>query len=261
MSVSQALENSARNFSDKYACQFDFATFESRVEEFTFLRPNGGWIDVYKMVFERLYKLSLEKVAAGVMDNLDGEAMLDDFEYTLIRPYVNECDEDIKHKPYVGMDRMARLAFLDRLTREAPSNLVDLYIEKYKSGEITIGNMRNQVRLAFAFEKIDRAQFIEIAGYIQALEKANEGRSLMWRTLHPFRNNAEKRDAAFMKRALVDKAEDGEAFYNDAAAAACETFDGHTRVNANLAQSIIRAKEEMRRNQRMNDAIRESLRT
>ena len=62
MSVSKALENSARNFSDKYACQFDFATFESRVEELTFLRPNGGWIDVYKMMFENVYKNSLERL-------------------------------------------------------------------------------------------------------------------------------------------------------------------------------------------------------
>jgi hypothetical protein len=51
MSVSRALEKSAKAFNTKYAYNFDFATFELRIEEFTFLRPNGGWIDVYKTMF------------------------------------------------------------------------------------------------------------------------------------------------------------------------------------------------------------------
>ena len=86
MSVSQALENSAMAFNTKYACNFNFATFEARVEEFTFLRPNGGWVDVYKTTLDRMYKKSLDGAAMGAVDNLNGEAMLDDFEYTLIRP-------------------------------------------------------------------------------------------------------------------------------------------------------------------------------
>ena len=99
MSVNQALEKSAKAFNAKYACDFDFKIFESRVEEFIFLRPNGGWIDVYKAVFDRMYKNTLEKAAVGAVHDLDGEAMLDDFEYTLIRPYANENESAILSIP------------------------------------------------------------------------------------------------------------------------------------------------------------------
>ena len=254
MAVSRALEKSARDFNMKYECDFDFATFEARVEEFTFLRPNNGWVEVYKLMFDRVYKETLEKAAVGAVKNLDGEAMLDDFEYTLIRPFVNESEIEIKHKHYVGMDRLSRLEYLDRLTKESPKNSVELYAEKYKRGELTLRQMRSA-----AHESTDREQYVELAGYVQALEDVNKNRSVMWRALHPFKNSAEKRDAAFMKQMIVDGA-GGDALYGEIAAEAYETFDGHLRANENLAARTVHAKEEMNRLQKMSDVMRESLR-
>ena len=256
MAVSKALENSATAFNVKYACNFDFATFESRVEEFTFLRPNSGWIDVYKMTLDRMYTQALESATKEGGMNLNGEAMLDDFEYTLIRPYVKECKPDIKHKPYVGMDRLVRLEYLDQLTKDTPSNPVDLYTEKYKNGELSIKHMRS----ALGAEATHRSQYVEIAGYVQALENVNKSRSLIWRAFHPFKNSTEKREAALMKRTLVEGRRDGEAFYNEIAEAAYKPFDGHQRASETLAQHMLHAKEELNREQKMNDIIRESLR-
>ena len=255
MSVSEALENSARAFNMKYSCKFDFATFESRVEEFTFLRPNNGWRDVYKLVFERMYKNALESAAMGKNDNLDGEAMLDDFEYTLIRPYVNESEEEIKHRPYAGMDRIARLEYLDGLTKEAPRNPVELYTEKYKNGELTLKQMKS----ARDVNGTEREYYVALAGYAEAIETVNQNRSFVWRAFHPFKNSAEKRDSALMKEMLVDDTKGGEAFYKRIVEAAYETFDGHKKANANLVQSMAYAKEEMNRKQKMKDAMRESL--
>lgn len=250
MSVSAELERSAKDFSLKYTCKFDFATFESKVEEFTFLRPNGGWIDVYKMTFGRMYKQALEGAVKSSDTDLNSEEMLDDFEYTLIRPYVNEGEREIKHKPYVGMDRLSRLEFLDQLTRQAPSNFVELYAEKYKSGALSIRQMRS----ALTAGEVEQARRVEMVGYVHALEAVNQGRSPLWRALHPFKNNAEKRYATLMKEAFV-----GKAFYREATVAAHQTFDGHQRVSANLAQSMLRAKEEVSRKQKMNDVMRESI--
>ena len=254
MPVSKALESSAKAFSKKYSCNFDFTTFESRVEEFTFLRPNGGWIDVYRAVFGRIYKNTLEKVALGKVDNLDGEAMLDDFEYTLIRPYANENKADIKHKPYVGMDRLARLEYLDKLTLEAPSNPVELYTEKYKSGELSIGQMKSALGAADS----ERTYYIMIAGYVQALENANSSRRFIWRATHPFRNSAEKREAALMKKHFIDEMNGDESAYVEFARAACETFEGHKRVNESLSLNRAHAIEELNRKNRMKEAMRES---
>ena len=252
MSFSRALENSARAFNMKYACNFDFASFNTTVEEFTFLRPNSGWIDVYKMMFNRMYKRTLELVGEGAVDNLDAEAMLDDFEYTLIRPYVSETENAIRHKPYVGLDRITRLEYLGQLTKEAPKNSVELYEEKYKRGELS----RKQMRSVSLDGYTERKRCIEIVGYVQALEQANRGRSLLWRTFHPFKNSAEKRDALLMKRTFVEESQGGEAFYNEIAAAAYETFDGHRMANDRLETSMVRAKEELDRKQKMNDAMK-----
>lgn len=256
MPVSEALEKSARDFCFKYACEFDFTTFESRVEEFTFLRPVSGWVDVYKMTFEKLYKNTLEKVAFGeIDDDLDAEAMLDDFEYTLIRPYVNEGEKEIKHKPYAGMEKISRLEYLEKLTRDAPGNSVALYEEKYRNGELTIKQMKAMLELDGDMSE----NGIEIAGCIQALENVNKSRSFIWKAMHPLKNNEEKRNSSMMKKSFIEKTQGDEELYRETVAAAYEPFEGYQMVNANLKQCMIRAREEINRQQKMNDAMRESI--
>lgn len=256
MSVSVALEKSARDFCSKYNCNFDFSTFESRVEEFTFLRPVGGWVDVYKMMFARMYKQALESVANVKESNLDGETMLDDFEYTLIRPYVKESEKEIKHRPYVGMDTISRLEYLTQLTKEAPSNAVELCEEKYKNGDISIKQMMDD----FALNSANSEYYKEISVYVQALENANKSRSWVWRVVHPLKNSAEKRKSTQMKTSLTEGVQGGEELYREASAAAYKTFEGHQRLNANLEQSIKRAREDINRTQKMKDVMLKSIR-
>lgn len=255
MSVSTALEKSARDFCLKYACNFDFKTFESSVEEFTFLRPVDGWSDVYKTMFERMYMQALEPIAKVRCAELDGEAMLDDFEYTLIRPYVNEGKKEIKHNPYAGMDRVSRIEYLQQLTKRSPSNFVDLYTEKYKNGQLSIKQMRSKLENGVG----NKEYYVEIAGCVQALETVNKSRSRIWRVFHPFKNSSEKRNSEQMKSAFIEHTHSSEEAYSEIAAAAYKTFDGHQIVNANLEQNMLHAREEMSRKQKMNEAIRESL--
>ena len=254
MAISRALEISARAFSTKYACKFDFSIFDSRVEEFTFLRPNGGWIDVYKVSFGQSFKKALEAAALGVINNFNGEAMLDDFEYSIIKPYVNESERGIKHKSYVGMDRVARLEYLEKLTAQTPSNLVDLYTEKYKNGELSTKAMRS----ALSYRAGECANYTELASFIKAIENVNSGRSFVWRAFRPFKSSAEKREASFMKNLLIKNAPNGEELYEECVADAYKTFDGYQKVKASLAESMKDAKEELNRLSRMNEALRES---
>lgn len=259
MSVSAALEKSARDFCIKYYCDFDFNAFEARVEEFTFLRPAGGWVDVYKTTFDRLYKDTLEKIVTGAAEgNIDAESMLDDFEYTLIRPYVRERGDEIRHKPYVGMDdRVARLEYLDRLTKDTPSDPVALFTEKYKNGALTLAHMLKRVE---SVEKSGEIKdFIEIAGYAQALENVNNSRSAVWRAVHPIKNSAEQRETQHMKKILSDSALGGEERYREFASEAQKPVDGYERMRACLEQSMARAREDTAMKQKMNMAVRESL--
>jgi hypothetical protein len=255
MAVSAALEQSARAFCSKYSCNFNFRAFEANVEEFTFLRPIGGWIDVYKRVFEKMYMQALEPALKLRDASFDGETMLDDFEFTLIRPYVKESDREIVHKPYVGMDRVSRIEYLQQLTKRAPSNFVDLYAEKYKSGKLSIEQMYSSLERG----SDSRECYVEIAGCVEALENVNKSRSLVWRAFHPFKNLTEKRSSAQMKRALIERTQSSEAVYLEIAASAYDIFDGHKNASENLEHNMLRAIEEMSRTQKMNDAMRESL--
>jgi hypothetical protein len=211
----------------------------------------SGWIDLYKATFERLYRHALEGVALGAADDgPNAEAMLDDFEYTLMRPYVNQEGKEIKHRPYGGMDRISRLEYLERLTREAPANSVELYAEKYRKGDLPLSRMR-----AEASDEPAR-----LAGYAEALERVHRSRSTAWRVLHPFKNDAEKRNFRQMKLEFMEATGGGEALYRETVTAACETPEGLLRVHARLEQSMIRAREDMTREMKMNGVMRESIR-
>ena len=259
MPVSEMLKRSAKDFCNKYGCDFDFDSFEARVDGATFLSPNNGWREAYRTVFEQVYGEALENAYVGSLGSLDSEAMLDDFEYTLIRPYVRENGEGIRHKPYVGMDdRVARLEYLDRLTKAAPSNKVELYTEKYKNGSLPIARMLR--RSDAASKSSERWALVEIAGYAQALENANNSRSPLWKAVHPIKNGAELREAERLKKMLVDRVSGGEAQYREIAAEAQMTFDGYERVSAALKQSMAQAREETAIKQKMSEAVRETLR-
>ena len=258
MSVSKELKRSAKDFNAKYSCKFDFVTFESRAEGYTFLSPNNGWRDVYKQTFDKMYKQALEAVAVGKKENLNGEAMLDDFEYTLMKPYVNETELSIKHRSYVGMDRVTRLEYLDQLTKEAPSNPVALCTEKYKSGELSLKQMLRETRSLSDPKNSERETYVGVASYIQALKNTNGDRTLLWRTFHPFRNGAEKRSFATMEKTLIEKAGTEES-YGALTDEAYDTFDGYKRVCDSLDVNMMHAREELSRKEKMRDAIRESL--
>ena len=258
MSVSKELKRSAKDFSTKYSCKFDFVTFESRAEGYTFLSPNNGWREVYKQTFDKMYKQALEAVAIGKKESLNGEAMLDDFEYTLMRPYANETELAIKHRSYVGMDRVTRLEYLDELTKAAPSNPVALCTEKYKSGEISLKQMLRETKSLSDFQNSERENYVGVASYIQALKNTNEDRSFLWRTFHPFKNGAEKRSSVAMEKTLIEKTGTEES-YGAITGAAYDTFDGYKRVRESLDVNMMHAKEESQRKEKMKDAIRESL--
>ena len=79
----------------------------------------------------------------------------------------------------------------------------------------------------------------------------------MWRALHPFRNGAEQREADQMKTFFINEV-NGRELYDEILRTAYETYDGHRKASANLAERMAHAREEMSQNLRLNDAMRES---
>lgn len=78
------------------------------------------------------------------------------------------------------------------------------YKDLYKNGDLSIRDMREYVKSLEA-SKMKDEEIATAFQAAQALREVNEGRSFWWRVFHPFRNNAEKRDAKLIEDTIVEK--------------------------------------------------------
>ena len=238
--MSETLKKAQEDFNNIHYCTFDLESFGSRAEGLMFLDPKKGWKDNYKMFFEEIYKYSLKKAEEGYHNEFDGVRMLEDFEAKLISPYYEECIENkgfVNHKPYAGMDRAECFEMLEKIHRESPANPIEFYMDEYISGKTSIRAMRRYVSLALGDDDsvttMDNEDFengtemndkVKIAAFVKALENVNKSRSFIWKVFHPFRNNAEQRDAALMKQKLINKLGGDPAEFDKAVEEAGKTF-------------------------------------
>jgi hypothetical protein len=83
-----------------------------------------------------------------------------------------------------------------------PQNQVEAVMENYLNGNIRI---RDMVAVAGRFNVDNKHQQNELASYAKALKAVNDTRPLWWRIIHPFRNNAEQREAKNIEAILRDR--------------------------------------------------------
>jgi hypothetical protein len=142
-----------------------------------------------------------ERGAADLMD------VVKNFEEYLMQPFVNECKtagEKPYPKPYGGMTRMQRIELVEHMLNTTPKNDVELTERAYLKGQIRLRDIRENVNdMPFAVGKgVDTHQLQRIGAFMLAIENVNKSRPLWWRIIHPFRNNAEKRDAKELRTVL-----------------------------------------------------------
>ena len=147
----------------------------------------------------------MKKGERGDVDLMD---VVKNFEEYLMQPFVNECKtagEKPYPKPYGGMSRMQRIELVEYILNASPKNDVELTEQAYLKGQIRLRDIRENVNdMPFAVGKgVDTHQLKRIGAFMLAIENVNKERPLWWRIIHPFRNNAEKRDARELRTVLT----------------------------------------------------------
>jgi hypothetical protein len=147
---------------------------------------------------------SAKRGERGDVDLMD---VVKNFEEYLMQPFVNECKsagEKPYPKPYGGMTRMQRIELVEHMLNTTPKNDVELTERAYLKGQIRLRDIRENVNdMPFAGGKgVDTHQLQRIGAFMLAIENVNKSRPVWWRIIHPFRNNAEKRDAKELRTVL-----------------------------------------------------------
>ena len=215
------LKGRETEFNNKYHTSFSYSGFYSKIHTFNRLVADNAANVVYKGTLGTVLKDVMIRACGNerTSQNSDGsvvdlKAVVDDFEEYLMQPFIKECknaNEPLYPKPYGGMTEEEKIALVERVIEASPKNDVEITMKAYTSGQIRIRDMRECVgEMNFTNHNVNmelRASVSEenlkrIGTFMLALENVNKSRSTWWRIFHPFRNNAEKREAREMKTLL-----------------------------------------------------------
>lgn len=103
---------------------------------------------------------------------------------------------------YLGLSPMGQYEVMKGIRTTGPKNDIEAVMMNYEKGNIRIRDM-----VAFA-KNIDRHGGLTeknmkiLASYSEALKRINESRTTGWRWIHPWRNNAEQRDAKVIENIM-----------------------------------------------------------
>ena len=209
-----ALEARAKEFNEQYRTSFNYSDFYSKLKTINRLTTDNAADIVYKgtlgtvlkdaMVAACHSRGSAKRGERGAVDLMD---VVKNFEEYLMQPFVNECKtagENPYPKPYGGMTRMQRIELVERMLNTTPKNDVELTERAYLKGQIRLRDIRENVGdMPFAGGRgVDTHQLQRIGAFMLAIENVNKSRPLWWRIIHPFRNNAEQRDAKELRTVL-----------------------------------------------------------
>lgn len=200
-------DKSVSDFNKKYNTNFSLAAYETKVEVMGNF-GGGTSVDVtYKGMFAALCRMFI--ISTIEEKNISGcslIAMMDEFETNIMRPYSKEAKSNkLNHpKPYGGLKKEDRIDYLKHVLGNIPKNATELAKWRYQNGEIRI---RDMVEVANNADKSNSDTIInleKLGAYAQALESVNAERSFWWKVFHPFRNNAEKREARNIRAKIKD---------------------------------------------------------
>ena len=209
-----ALEARAQEFNSIYRTSFNYSDFYSKLKTLNRLTTDNAADIVYKGTLGTVLKDAMvaachsrESAKRGERGPVDLMDVVKNFEEYLMQPFVNECKtagEKPYPKPYGGMTRMQRIELVEHMLNTTPKNDVELTERAYLKGQIRLRDIRENVNdMPFAVGKeIDTHQLKRIGAFMLAIENVNKSRPLWWRIIHPFRNNAEQRDAKELRTVL-----------------------------------------------------------
>lgn len=189
---------SINNFNKFYGVNISFSKIQSDAKTLNSVTAalRASFINAYKTVL-------LKDLIKREGEVFRAQDMFEDFRH-ITQNFINET-------PYSRRTNISKnlncktsaevYGMLQNVWENFPKNQVDAVIENYLNGNIRI---RDMVAVAGRFNTNNKHQQNELASYAKALKAVNETRPLWWRIIHPFRNNAEQREAKNIEAILRD---------------------------------------------------------
>ena len=193
------LNSLVQKFNDKYKVNFDLDDYMTRMRtENSDTLYIGTFCKMLDQAIENVSKLKDFTVSQMLLDYND-----------LAVGYMNMYTKDHpKLDPPLNVIRLTKSAngYLSDVNEYLDKKVwgkVDEVGQKYESREIRIRDMVRESKELGHLQGQDRENAAKkIAGYALALKRVNESHPRWWRIIHPFRNNAEKREAQNFEKLL-----------------------------------------------------------
>ena len=202
------------NFNEKFKVNFSYEAFESDIRSYDIISENFTNLgsDVrsgrYVKAFADLYRQALTNYADRKIHFFSGEEFLNEFE-KMMKGYT-EATLTSGTGPKKSWPSSSRLidrvkADLNDPKKGIPDTKLDYIIKRYNDRTLPMSKMREEAKKLIDSNSKDPTKYSTILGYSKALEEINSQRPRWWRIIHPFRNNAEQREAKAFKKIVTEK--------------------------------------------------------
>lgn len=259
-------QNLVEEFNNKYGTDFRFEEFEMNVLRNQNLAENflkaGGDINgrAYVSTFSNLYRMALTNYADRKIDSFYSKEFINDYK-KVMNGY-----KDAVNQEKVTVDGWPKTSYLvERVQKDLENektaildDKVENIIKRYNDGKLPMRKMREYAQTLIDADCKEPEKLSVILGYSKALEEINSKRPRWWRIIHPFRNNAEQRDAKFFKKMVTGRlgifntdarpltSKTREQYIEDAKKAAAEANEPAPRIRPQDIQTRHEAKANAR---------------
>lgn len=201
----------ARQFNEKYGLDFSYEEFYSTVtrhqslEDGLELSKSAVSMEnkFYLSRFEQMFKKASDNFIDRKIDSFKSEEMINDYE-NLMNGYRAAYREQTGNKLQPWYNKY-KLASTVNESKPSDSYTHEYAQTRYLKGELRIRDMM-AYRAQLENDKVTSPEKLStIACYAEALKAVNSERPRWWRIIHPFRNNAEQRDAKIMENFVKNK--------------------------------------------------------
>ena len=209
----EAYANFEKNFNNKYKVNFTFEQYEAQKLNKKNTEPalkgqkNIGKENLkYRNALLNIYKECVQNMKDKKYNSFNPSELATDFA-KLMNHYRDYCDKNDKIAPdvnggWTGIETMDSMrATLATIKPEKLKDTTDRYI----SGNLRLRDIRATVRKLTenGISSVSDEGLAEIMIYKESIQTAVENRSIWWKIIHPFKNNAEQKAVGALD-AIID---------------------------------------------------------
>lgn len=223
---------------EKYGVDLDLSHYLKQTKK---LAPNGVLIGMFREAYKQIH----------LKDTLDmkGESskcaeFFKDFNYHVVLSLREEAPLKGLNVPdrEFGFSPKEQYDFIKRLNDNGPKNNIEAVMMNYEKGNIRIRDMKYFATHIEDFGGLkNEKNRIILATYAEALKRYNASRTTASRWRHPWRSNAETRDAKIIEDILKNGV--GDRLYNDALNSAKTTLFAGDRIEKACLKSTLNVEK------------------